>query len=602
MLGPAQRLTSGFTKEGASAATPTENTELHGELLLLDPTATRTTEVTAASAIDPLPPAPEPHRASVAQLVAATNSGHHRPWVGAVLGALLLASPVTTGADLAELAVPGNVPPMTIVSTWETVQRDLQRIPLIPPNVSAKFKRILLKTVPRIYRGTVAAELAVVSSSVAANTVAIEPRMIFRTMASLIEQAQYDVAFQTFAWNADSQPAQEIFNALYRLNQRRQFVPPGTPPVVVRFLIDTMDSGLNGNGPTSDVMRGIEARVRDLRLDPARIRIEVAAHRHSLVGSLHSKSLVVDGHAAVVTGANANHNDNFDDGEHDAGFLFVGNVARGLLSDFDHAWLSSEVWTCGTQYPRIPTVKGHPGEQRVDCLKDPERIQHVVAPELPLPGTGFTETPMLVLGKPPVNNLFVRDTLANPLADALLEAMAIGKLIRIMTPNLNDEAVIEALTKAVLEGRRVQVLMGRGYEDFAESVPGQGGTNEEVVAELYEDLKRRGVKDACDLLQIRWYSHDGITPVQGNAPHATHVKAIWIDDELVFVMSKNMDTQSWRHSRELGVLVDSPYVAHAWMRTLFLPDFRRSFVADECKGVAQDPALFGALGELGSGE
>jgi phosphatidylserine/phosphatidylglycerophosphate/cardiolipin synthase-like enzyme len=61
------------------------------------------------------------------------------------------------------------------------------------------------------------------------------------------------------------------------------------------------------------------------------------------------------------------------------------------------------------------------------------------------------------------------------------------------------------------------------------------------------------------------------------------VKAVWIDDELVLVTSKNMDTQSWRHSREIGVLVDSPEVAQAWVRALFLPDFERSFVVDECR-------------------
>jgi phosphatidylserine/phosphatidylglycerophosphate/cardiolipin synthase-like enzyme len=520
------------------------------------------------------------HRATVAQLVAGSDSGHHRSWAGVLLGAVLLFSPPGIGAGLDSRTLDGAAAPQVVVSTPASLRRDLHRLPTIPAGASEKFRQIMLKVVPRAHRGTVSAEWMAVSANVADHTVAIEPQQVFRTMGHLIENARYDVAFQTFAWHAESDPAKEIFAAISRLNHNRRSSPEG-PPVVVRLLIDTMDSGLNGNGPTSQVMRGIEKAVRALALDPRRVRVEVAAHRHSLVGSLHSKSLVVDGVVAVVTGANANHNDNFDDGEHDAGFVLHGAVARGLLSDFDHAWLSGEVWTCGTEYPRIRTVKGHPGERRQDCLDHPDRIMHLVQPLPKVPRR--LEVPMLVLGKPPENNPFDTNEIHNPLAQGILEAFRIGELIRIMTPNLNDQLVVESLTQAVLEGRRVQVLMGRGYEDLGQSAPGQGGTNEEVVAELYQDLQRRGVTDVCERLQIRWYSHDGTKAVEGNGPHATHVKAVWIDDELVLVTSKNMDTQSWRHSREIGVLVDSPEVAQAWVRALFLPDFERSFVVDECR-------------------
>lgn len=542
---------------------------------------------------------PPADRATLAHWWAGGDRGHHRAWAGALLGALWLVTPAAAGAGLDELSLDPASNPELIVSTPRTVRRELHRIPMIPPGVSEKFRRIMLKAVPRAYRGTVAAELMAVSANVAAETVAIEPRQIFRTMARLIERAEHDVAFQTFAWHVDSDPAKEIFAAIAQLHRNRLPLP-GRPPVVVRFLIDTMDSGLNGNGPTSEVMRGIEKAVRALALDPRRVRVEVAAHRHSLVGSLHSKSLVVDGVVAVVTGANANHNDDYDVGEHDAGFVLHGAVARGLLSDFDHAWLSSELWTCGTEYPRIPTVKGHPGERRQDCLDRPSEIVHRVQPLPKVPA--HLEVPMLVLGKPPENNPFDTNEIQNPLADTILEAFRVGRLIRIMTPNLNDEAVVESLIHAVIEGRRVQVLMGRGYEDFAQSVPGQGGTNEEVVAELYDHLRRRGVADACERLQIRWYSHDGVAPVQGNAPHASHVKAVWIDDELVLVTSKNMDTQSWRHSREVGVLVDSPEVASAWLRALFLPDFRRSFVVDECRAPSTTTVPARAQDGLGFGE
>lgn len=503
--------------------------------------------------------------------------------VAVILAAQVGLSLPAAGAPLSSVEVELQAAPRVerIVTRRQDLPARVHALPSIPAGASASFRELARAALDVRANGTIDASLTLVAGSMASETVAVDPEAIFETMGALMERAEHDVAFQTFAWAADSDPAQTLFLALQRLSDRRARENVTGPPVAVRILIDTMDSGLNGNGPTSQVMRGVERQVRRWNLDPRHVHVEVAAHRHDGLGSLHSKTLVVDGVHAVVTGANANHNDDFQTGEHDAGFVFGGLVSRALLSDFDHAWLESERWTCGTEYPRVKTVKGHPGPRRVNCLSRPDEIEHRVAP---LPSILESESvPMLVLTKKPQNNPFVRDGIDNPLAQTLLAALERGQLIRIMTPNLNDRAVVESIVDAVLRGREVQVVMGRGYEDFPQSMPGQGGTNEEVVARLYARLGRAGLTDACERLQVRWYSHDGITELRGNVPHATHVKAVWIDDELVLVTSKNMDTQSWRHSREVGVLLDSPRLARAWLEALFLPDFEKSKVVDECR-------------------
>ncbi|MBI4815544.1 MAG: phospholipase D family protein [Deltaproteobacteria bacterium] len=147
-------------------------------------------------------------------------------------------------------------------------------------------------------------------------------------------------------------------------------------------------------------------------------------------------------------------------------------------------------------------------------------------------------------------------------------------MIRVQTPNFNDDRFREELVAALRRGVTVQLLHAKNYEDLAEGSPGQGGTNSSVVEDLFEDLANE--PDALARLQLREYVHSGSEPVDGNAPHASHVKLLAFDDEVVLVTSMNMDTQSWNHSREIGVLVDSKEVTTAWLDRLFTPDFARS--------------------------
>ena len=65
-------------------------------------------------------------------------------------------------------------------------------------------------------------------------------------------------------------------------------------------------------------------------------------------GTLHVKTLVVDGRDAIVTGANpqAHHNDGTP--WRDSGYRFTGDIAVSLLADFDNAWRKAALWTCGS--------------------------------------------------------------------------------------------------------------------------------------------------------------------------------------------------------------------------------------------------------------
>lgn len=99
------------------------------------------------------------------------------------------------------------------------------------------------------------------------------------------------------------------------------------------------------------------------------------------------------------------------------------------------------------------------------------------------------------------------------------------------------------------------LLLSRRYLELEQEMPGQGGGNERVVAEL-----AKAAKDPKNL-HIRWFG----TPTEGGTePQASigkgfdmsHAKPILVGDT-VWMGSRNLDTQSATTSRELNVVVQS---------------------------------------------
>jgi phosphatidylserine/phosphatidylglycerophosphate/cardiolipin synthase-like enzyme len=153
-------------------------------------------------------------------------------------------------------------------------------------------------------------------------------------------------------------------------------------------------------------------------------------------------------------------------------------------------------------------------------------------------------------------------------------------VIRMQTPNLNDDVAKQALVDAVLRGVRVDLVLSKSFNDATEALPGQGGSNDDTVIELYEKLA--GVSDVCTKLRIRWHARDGVA-VEGNGVYASHAKYTSFDDAVVIVGTANMDTQSWNNSREVNVLVDDPATTRAWDEQLFALDFDGGVVVDQCR-------------------
>ncbi|EPQ55823.1 hypothetical protein GLOTRDRAFT_138593 [Gloeophyllum trabeum ATCC 11539] len=137
----------------------------------------------------------------------------------------------------------------------------------------------------------------------------------------------------------------------------------------------------------------------------------------------------------------------------------------------------------------------------------------------------------------------------------------------IQTPTLNAAPVVRACIDTAKRGVQVVLYLDLGFNDKGESIPFQGGTNQEVVIKMYKELKKVGKEQFLD---VYWYTgKDQIRPI--NAIYKSrncHVKFMVIDDEVGIQGNGNQDTQSWFHSEEVNVLVDSKQIVREWMEAL----------------------------------
>ncbi|KDQ09583.1 hypothetical protein BOTBODRAFT_178962 [Botryobasidium botryosum FD-172 SS1] len=135
----------------------------------------------------------------------------------------------------------------------------------------------------------------------------------------------------------------------------------------------------------------------------------------------------------------------------------------------------------------------------------------------------------------------------------------------IQSPTLNASPVVPAIIEACQRGVVVTIYLSLGYNDLGEMLPGQGGTNEQVVHTMYETLNKDGKQDR---LRVHWYTgKDQVEPMGAAAKkRSSHVKYMSVDDQIAILGNGNQDTQSWFHSQEVNILVDSPQIVREWHR------------------------------------
>ncbi|KAH8647269.1 hypothetical protein BX600DRAFT_476429 [Xylariales sp. PMI_506] len=134
--------------------------------------------------------------------------------------------------------------------------------------------------------------------------------------------------------------------------------------------------------------------------------------------------------------------------------------------------------------------------------------------------------------------------------------------IFIQTPDLNATHLHQAILDAVKRGVDVTYYVCLGYNDAGEMMPGQGGTNETFASNLYKELS----DDERPLLSVHWYTaKDQSKPIAHSFKQRTcHIKILIADGRVGIQGSGNQDTQSWYHSQEVNIMVDSEVICREW--------------------------------------
>ncbi|WRT66650.1 uncharacterized protein IL334_003609 [Kwoniella shivajii] len=141
------------------------------------------------------------------------------------------------------------------------------------------------------------------------------------------------------------------------------------------------------------------------------------------------------------------------------------------------------------------------------------------------------------------------------------------KKIFVQTPTLNARPIVRAVKQACRRGVDVVLLLDLGFNDKGESIPFQGGTNEEVVDRLYKIL-RKDKKE--QYLKVYWYTgKDQVRPLNAvKKQRNCHIKFAAYDDQVAIFGNGNQDSQSWFHSQEINVMIDNKQVVSEMMETL----------------------------------
>ena len=134
--------------------------------------------------------------------------------------------------------------------------------------------------------------------------------------------------------------------------------------------------------------------------------------------------------------------------------------------------------------------------------------------------------------------------------------------IFIQTPDLNASQLLTALVAAIKRGVEVTYYVCLGYNDAGEMMPGQGGTNETFASKLCSHLS----PEERARLHIHWYTaKDQSKPIHHQfKQRACHVKLLIADGHVGIQGSGNQDTQSWYHSQEINVMIDSEATCRKW--------------------------------------
>lgn len=153
-----------------------------------------------------------------------------------------------------------------------------------------------------------------------------------------------------------------------------------------------------------------------------------------------------------------------------------------------------------------------------------------------------------------------------PQNEAFLSAVRHAQTsIFIQTPDLNAAPLLPELVAACRRGIEVIYYVCLGYNDAGELLPFQGGHNEMVANKLYVQLADDPA--AQKRLHVHYYvGKDQTGPIHNKfKSRSCHIKLMIVDGHIGIMGNGNQDTQTWYHSQEINIMIDSKEVVTKWI-------------------------------------
>jgi hypothetical protein len=135
--------------------------------------------------------------------------------------------------------------------------------------------------------------------------------------------------------------------------------------------------------------------------------------------------------------------------------------------------------------------------------------------------------------------------------------------ITMMTPNVNDPDICQALAEACNRGVEINIVMGKHHNDAREVK--WGGTNSEAVANLVRMIKRSQIHN----LHIKWAVDGEKKLVTSEEKFVVHVKSGSIDDKLMYGGTSPLDKQAMYFSSEADIFFESEEKAREFNKKFF---------------------------------
>ncbi|KAJ4303114.1 hypothetical protein N0V90_002006 [Kalmusia sp. IMI 367209] len=457
------------------------------------------------------------------------------------------------------------------------------------------------------------------SSGVVPLTIVAPLPDICRHMSNLIARAEHEVFLATNFWIA-SDASRLITDSLLELSRR---AGEKGRKIVVKIMYDR--GNIKQVTDNHQIVPAEEYAGKAVKLphpsEVPNIDMQVQNYHRPVLGTFHSKFMIVDRKVAIIQSNNIQDNDNLEMMTHLEGpivdsfydtallawhttfspsFPLLGSPARGATrTTFDDPTFQTLFsQTANGAQPRSESLPLHAaGDPHFDADIASE-IQRMQDSLRPLSGETRVEattrhlnlaTKLSQKGVMPENAL---DEVITPMIPHQPHApfpIALGALnhqgvnvpqneawlsairnatssVFIQTPNLNAAPIIPTLKQALERGIDVTYYVCLGYNDAGELLPFQGGINEMVADQLYDSLD----KASKQRLHVHYYvAKDQMAPIHNKfKKRSCHIKLMIVDEHLGIQGNGNQDTQSWYHSMEVNIMIDSPQICREWREAI----------------------------------